>query len=207
VNDHLDLPDLTADQLAELPLLTDLLADPASWLEPRAGLADDVVAAVRNAGAGPSAVPTAPARRPRRTWLVAAVAAVAALATVGGGAAVVDTQRTPAPLYSAHLAATPLAPDASASVAVAHNRAGFRVHLDASSLPSLHKGQYFQAWLGDGHRTSVPIGTFSSSDDRVTLWSGVSPAELPHLTVTIEAADGVQSSSGRVVLAGDVQRR
>ena len=51
----------------------------------------------------------------------------------------------------------------------------------------------------------MPIGTFSSSDGRVTLWSGVSPKEFPTITVTIEAADGDQGSSGRRVLTGDVR--
>jgi hypothetical protein len=205
VNDHLDLPDLSAEQRAEVPLLTDLLADPATWAEPRAALADDVVAAVRR-----EAAPDRMAARPRparRPWVVAAVAAAAAvLATVGGGAARVAAQRTPAPPVRAELAATPLAPRASGSVDVSRNRAGFRIRLDATSLPHLPDGQFFQAWLGDGHGTSVPIGTFSSSDDAVTLWSGVSPTALPRLTVTIEAADGVPASSGRVVLTGTVHR-
>ena len=52
--------------------------------------------------------------------------------------------------------------------------------------------------------TLVPIGTFSSSDGRVTLWSGVSPDDFPTMTVTIEAADNDQASSGRRVLVGEV---
>jgi hypothetical protein len=51
----------------------------------------------------------------------------------------------------------------------------------------------------------VPIGTFSSSDGRVTLWSGLSPKDFPTLTVTIEATDNDQTSSGRQVLVGEVR--
>jgi hypothetical protein len=40
----------------------------------------------------------------------------------------------------------------------------------------------------------------------VTLWAGVSPVDFPTLTVTIEAADGNQASSGRRVLLGTISR-
>ena len=49
----------------------------------------------------------------------------------------------------------------------------------------------------------VPIGTFSSSDGRVTLWSVVSPKDFPTITVTIEATDNDQISSGGPVVVGD----
>ena len=62
-----------------------------------------------------------------------------------------------------------------------------------------------KAWLKDAAGTLVPIGTFSSSDAQVTLWSGVSPATYSTLTVTIEAPDNNQGSSGKVVLRGDVR--
>jgi hypothetical protein len=52
--------------------------------------------------------------------------------------------------------------------------------------------------------TLVPVGSFSSSDGRATLWSGVSPKDFPTITVTIEAPDNDQSSSGRRVLVGEV---
>jgi hypothetical protein len=58
--------------------------------------------------------------------------------------------------------------------------------------------------LKNAQGTLVPIGTFSSSDGRVTLWSGVSPKDYPAMSVTIEAADGDQRSSGDRVLVGEV---
>ena len=96
---------------------------------------------------------------------------------------------------------------ARASVAITHNDAGFRVSLDAHGLPQLDAGEYYQAWLKNAKGISVPIGTFSSSDDRVALWSGVSPAAFPTITVTREKADNDQASSGLVVLAGNVRSR
>ena len=76
--------------------------------------------------------------------------------------------------------------------------------LDARGLPTLPAGEYYQAWLKNAEGILVPIGTFSSSGGKVTLWSGVSPQEFPTISVTIEAADGDQGSSGRRVLTGSV---
>jgi hypothetical protein len=78
---------------------------------------------------------------------------------------------------------------------------------DARGLPPLKNGEFHQAWLKDAAGTLVPIGTFSSSNDRVTLWSGVSPHHFSTLTVTIESNDNDQTSSGRRILVGDVHAR
>ena len=63
--------------------------------------------------------------------------------------------------------------------------------------PALRSGEYYQAWLKNSAGALVPIGTFSSSDGRVTLWSVVSPKDFPTITVTMEATDNDQISSGR----------
>jgi hypothetical protein len=83
------------------------------------------------------------------------------------------------------------------------------LELKARDLPRLDGGRFYQAWLkapGPDGRT-VPIGTFSEGNgDVVTLWSGVSPVKFPTLTVTIEAPDGDQASSGQRVLVGETSR-
>ena len=71
-------------------------------------------------------------------------------------------------------------------------------------LPPLPPGQYYEAWLKNAQGVSVPIGTFSSSQDYVTLWAGASPDEFPIICVTIEAADNNQASSGQTVLVGQL---
>ena len=43
---------LVPSEATEISLLADLLADPSTWAEPRAGLEDDVVRAVVDAGPG-----------------------------------------------------------------------------------------------------------------------------------------------------------
>jgi hypothetical protein len=192
----------------ELSLLAGLLGDPSTWAEPAAGLEDATVAAVEQTPAGadnePERAPadttrrTARSRRPRARWLAAPAAA--AIAAVIGIAALTGTS-TGAD-FTADLTATAAAPAARASVSIKKTPAGFRVRLDAHGLPKLPAGSYYEAWLKDAHGTLVPIGTFSSSDGRVTLWSGVSPEHFTAMSVTIEAADGDQGSSGNGVLTG-----
>jgi hypothetical protein len=202
---------LEPEEASELALLADLLADPSTWAEPRAGLEDAVVRAIADADPQPAPAVTPIAKdthqstwsRRRVAWLGVAAAVVVALAVSvvaivsGGGGARRD--------YTAQLSATGLVPGAHASADIARNGAGFRVTLDAHGLPKLHGGEYYQAWLKNAAGTLVPIGTFSSSDGRVTLWSGVSPARFPALSVTIEASDGDEGSSGRRVLTGAVR--
>ena len=107
--------------------------------------------------------------------------------------------------HEAQLRGTVSAPRAQASADITRNDAGFRITLDANGLPALRSGAYYQAWLKNAAGALVPIGTFSSSDGRVTLWSGLSPKDFPTLTVTIEATDNDQTSSGRQVLVGEVR--
>src|SRR5262245_7328119 len=196
---------LEPQEAAELPLLANVLADSSTWTEPRAGLEDAVVRAVADAESITTASSTPVARRParRRRLLVSALAAAAVIATVV--ATVLVTRGGTSPDYEAQLTATGSAPGAHASADVTRNAAGFRITLDANGLPALRTGEYYQAWLKNAAGALVPIGTFSSSDGRVTLWSGVSPKDFPTLTVTIEATDNDQTSSGRRVLVGEVR--
>jgi hypothetical protein len=200
---------LGPEEIAELALLADVLADPSTWSEPGAGLEDAVVQAIAaEPGAGaPSSTNTAVARRKaaprRRRFSLVASGIAASIAIVVG--AVVATTGGSSPDFRAQLNASALAPGARASAAITRNDAGFRVTLDAHGLPVLPAGEYYQAWLKNAAGTLVPIGTFSSSDGRITLWSGVSPKDFPTLTVTIEATDNNQASSGRKVLLGPVR--
>ena len=131
------------------------------------------------------------------------MAAAAVIATVV--ATVLVTRSGTSPDYEAQLRGTVSAPGAQASADITRNDAGFRITLDANDLPALRAGEYYQAWLKNAAGALVPIGTFSSSDGRVTLWSGLSPKDFPTLTVTIEATDNDQTSSGRQVLVGEVR--
>jgi anti-sigma-K factor RskA len=200
---------LDSGEAAELPLLADVLADSSTWAEPGPGLEDAVVGAVTDAKQDTTKPPTPVARREARIrrWprVLVSVAAAAVIATVV--AAVLVTRGGTSPDYKAQLAATGSSPRARASANITHNDAGFEIELRPERLPALRGGEFYQAWLKNSAGALVPIGTFSSSDGRVTLWSGVSPKDFPTLAVTIEEPDNDQTSSGRRVLTGEVRAR
>jgi len=199
--------DLDADAAAELGVLADLLAEPSTWIEPDPGLEDRVVRAVTDApptrepsDARATARDQRVRRRSRRLAVAVAgiaasiVAVVAVVAALGGGGT--------DPAFRGRLTATELAPGARATVEVTKNPAGFRVELAAGGLRPLPDGAYYQAWLKNAHGGLVSIGTFSSSDSDIVLWSGVSPREYRGITVTVEPDDDDPASSGRRVLVG-----
>jgi len=198
---------LSADETQELAFMTGLLADPSTWAAPTDQLEDAVVQAVEAAPSPTAATPGRtrvrhePSRRRRRLALSAIAAAAAVAISLG---TLVTFQGTTSPDYTAQLSATGIAPRAQASADITRNNAGFRIMLHADGLPKLPAGEYYQAWLKNATGTLVPIGTFSSSDACVTLWSGVSPSVFPTLTVPIEKTDNDQNSSGRRVLVGQV---
>ena len=199
---------LEPQEAAELALLAGVLADSSTWAEPSAGLEDAVVRAVADAErttTSPTLIARSEARRRRRRVLASALTAAAAAIAAIVVATVLVTRGGTSPDYEAQLRATGSAPGAHASADITRNDAGFRITIDANGLPALQTGEYYQAWVKNAAGTLVPIGTFSSSDGRVTLWSGVSPKDFPTLTVTIEATDNDQTSSGRRVLVGEVR--
>jgi hypothetical protein len=201
---------LEPDEAVDLALLADLLGDEQTWAEPNAALEGSVVQAVEGARPAATEAPVTSSRvaarrkriSRRRRITLSAVSAAAAIAAISG--ALIVTEAGTSADFTAKLSATAIAPTAKGAADFNKSKAGFRVTLDASGLPTLPAGEYYQAWLKNAAGTLVPIGTFSSSDGRVTLWSGVSPKEFRGISVTIEAADGDQNSSGRRVLSGDV---
>ena len=96
-----------------------------------------------------------------------------------------------------------LAPGADGGATLTKTSSGWRIELDATGLPRLDAGRFYEAWLKNEAGTLVPVGTFNEGQD-VTLWAGVSPIDFATLTVTREQADGDQASSGEKVLVGTV---
>jgi Anti-sigma-K factor rskA, C-terminal len=187
----------------------DLLADDAVWAEPSPTGVDDLLAAIdaeshADATAGAAAArPAQSRRRSRRLMLVAVAAGVVVLAGVVGvlvRSADDDASRTFA------VAGTELAPDASAVATVEETGSGVAIELDVSGLPPAEPGTYYQAWV-KGPEGLVTVGTFHmrGGDDHVDLWSGVPLDRYPTLTVTLQQEGGGQSSSGQVVLSGDIR--
>ena len=100
-------------------------------------------------------------------------------------------------------AATGLAPGASGNATLTKTSSGWRIELDATGLPRLDNGRFYEAWLKNPAGVLVPVGTFNEGR-KVTLWAGVSPEGFTALSVTREEADGNQASSGRKVLVAKI---
>lgn len=141
-------------------------------------------------------------RRARRMAVIGAAAAAAAVVAVAVGVAVSGSEQSGAQFHAA-LGPTALVPGASGEATLTKTTSGWRIELDATGLPRLDDGRFYQAWLRNAAGTLVPIGSFNEGEN-VTLWAGVSPADFTLLTVTRERADGDQSSSGEKVLVGTV---
>jgi anti-sigma-K factor RskA len=182
-----------ADRLAEQERAVALTRSAAAEVEAPASLRARVDAERR--------VRSAP--RPRRTVLVGtAAAAAAAVAAVVIGLTVLGSS-TSGQRFQAALSPTELAPQAQGDATLTKTSSGWRIELDATGLPRLDGGRFYEAWLRNGAGVLVPIGTFNEGRD-VTLWAGVTPESFTTLTVTREQADGDQASSGQKVLVGPV---
>jgi hypothetical protein len=208
---------------ALLETLAPALRDEAVWVEPPAGLADSIIAAIaaeRTSGpAAPrtevaTAVPDAAAnvrpitsarsRRSRATWLVGAAAAAAVVALAVG---IIVSRGDGEPEQEQFaIDGTELAPDAGATAEVNERGAGVAIALDITGLEPAPDGFYYQGWVRNEEGETVTIGTFHmrSGDSTVTLWSGVPVEEYPTLTITLQEEGAGPESSGEVVLRGSI---
>ena len=170
-------------------------------LERRLAEQQHAVALIRRAGAGVEAPAglrshveaqrrTTP--RPRRLPLLAGASAAAALA-VAAGVVVFGLGSSPE-RYRAALAG----PGATGRATFMQTESGWRIELDASGLPRLANGRYYEAWLRDGSGRRVAVGTFNEAH-RVILWAGVSPKVFRTFAVTPEPG-------GEQVLSGTLPR-
>ena len=211
----MDAPDgATADAARRLRAL---LASPDLWSQPPRGLLDQITASIGSERIGltrpqpavitrPAANPARPANparkdsrhrsRMRRPAAAAAAALLAAAAVVIG----IVVSRGPVTTDVA-LTGTRLAPAASAVAKLHATPSGLAIELDVAGLPPSPPGFYYQAWM-KGPRGLVAIGTFHmhGGPGTVELWSAVTLAGYPAITVTREREDGNPASSGQVVL-------
>jgi Anti-sigma-K factor rskA, C-terminal len=144
-----------------------------------------------------------PRRKPLSRRLAVIVPAAAAAAAVALALVIVGSGSS-AERFHAALASTSLVPGAKGEATLTKTASGWRIELDATGLPRLDDGRFYEAWLRNPAGVLVPIGTFNEGR-KVTLWAGVSPKnKFMTLTVTRERADGDQASSGQKVLVGTV---
>jgi hypothetical protein len=179
-----------AERLAEQRCAVSLVRSAAAEVEAPAGLRARVDAQRRT-------------RASTARWgaVIVGAAAAAVLAVAIGLAALGNG--TSGQRFHAALGPTDLAPDARGTATLTKTDVGWRIELDATGLPRLDGGRFYEAWLRDAAGVLVPVGTFNGGQD-VILWAGVSPKDFPTLSVTRERADGDQASSGEKVLVGTV---
>ena len=211
-----DAPDAATANAARR--LRVLLASPDLWSEPPGGLLDQITASIGRertvlAGPPPAAVTWSAANaanaantarkdsRRRARMRRSAGAAVAAL--LAAAAVVISIVITRGPVTTdVALAGTRLAPAASAVAKLHATPSGLAIELDVAGLPPSPPGFYYQAWMKGPHGL-VTIGTFhmrGGPAGTVELWSAVTLADYPVITVTREPEDGNPASSGQVVL-------
>jgi hypothetical protein len=220
MTDPLDLTNEPTE--AELAALDAFLADESVWADPPAGLEDFVVATIAAEAAAAAPLPSdrptdfgwsdqpdrarapkrAVRRPPRRFGLVVGAAAAAAVILV----AVLSLR--PATGRTVELGAGPAGqPTNGAEARIEDQPNGTRILLDVASLPPAAPGTYYEAWLRKDPKVGVSIGTFhmrGGTGGHVELWAGVSPADYPLITVTIQQEGAGAESSGKVVLTGHV---
>jgi hypothetical protein len=202
---------LTPQESAELDELRTLLESSATWEEPDPGLEDRVVSAIAAEAQRSTAVEAAPEEpktqsiwsrwRPRRPALAfgglataAAAIAVALVIALGSNGA--------KPLqFAMVVSGTSLAPDAHGNATLTKTESGWRIELQATGLPHLANGRYYQAWLKNPAGILVQVGTFNDAKN-VTLWSGAPVTQFRAFSVTEQLANGNPASSGRRVLVG-----
>ncbi|MBF4767580.1 anti-sigma factor [Nocardioides agariphilus] len=188
--------ELTPAERAEIERVSDVLADPAVWMEPPAHLQEAVVAAIASEAGSVG-------RRRRVRFALVGVAAAILLAvgvTIG-----VQLNQDDSIEFAASLSGTELAPSATGDVTLTKTPSGWDIRLHATGLPRRQDGEFYQAWLKNDDGLLVPIGSFNDGRE-VILWSGVGPGDFPILTITQEVADGDQASSGLVVLVGQASQ-
>ena len=168
---------LTAGERAELDELRGLLGSPAAWAEPSAALEDRVVAAITEQAAAQPAKPRErrqPLRlRNRWRWSRPAYAlgglAAAAIAAAIAVVFAVSNGSPSSQQFAMVVSGTALEPDAKGSATLTKTGSGWRINLDATGLPRLSGGRYYEAWLKSRTGTLVPVGTFNDAR-KVTLW-------------------------------------
>ncbi len=181
-----------ADRLAEQQLAVALTRSAAEGVEAPAALRARIEAQRRSRRS----------RSPRRLVLAGAATTAAVVVAVAVAVSVLGSGTT-AESFHAALAPTDLAPGATGAATLTKTSSGWRIELDATGLPRLDTGRFYEAWLRDAAGVLVPVGTFNEGEG-VTLWAGVSPKDFTTLSVTRERADGDQTSSGEKVLVGEV---
>ena len=100
------------------------------------------------------------------------------------------------------LAASELAPGASAVATVTDTPLGTRIDLEVWGLAPAGADAYYELWLWDSDGDAVSAGSFHlrGGTGSIELWAGVGLADYPRMTVSRQREGAGTAPSGEVVL-------
>ena len=148
-------------QVAGSTELADRLAEQQRAVALAQSAASEVVAPASLRARIEQQQPTRRTRPARRFVVIGAGAAAAVAAAI---VFVVAGSGTSAEQLKAALGPTALNPDASGDATLVKTSSGWRITLDATGLPRLDGGRFYEGWLRNRAGVLVPIGT--STKDR-----------------------------------------
>jgi hypothetical protein len=145
----------------------------------------------------PTAKPSGRPARGRRLWLAAAAAVV--VVGGGGGAYLAQSGGSSTPTRPLALSAYDQGTSAASAQLIGDNK----MSLDASSLPQLSAGNYYEVWLTNAGRTAMaPVGVLDA-DRKATITVPASEmADYAAVEVSVQKTAGIGSYSGHSVLRG-----
>ena len=180
------------------PELADAGRTPVSWHPARMTLRRSPICPLSSPRSAARSTPASEAtRHPRRIWLVAAAAVV--LLGLGGTGAYLATSSSSQPSRALSLQAFGQGTTSASARLIGADQ----MTLDASSLPALPAGHYYEVWLTNATRTSMaPVGLLAA--DRTARFT-IPPSEMSAyaaVEVSVQDTSGVGTYSGHSVLRG-----
>jgi Anti-sigma-K factor rskA len=141
---------------------------------------------------------SAPARRrPRRAWLVAAAAVL--VLGLGGTGAYLASSSSSQPSRALSLQAFGDGTSSASAKLIGDDQ----MTLDASSLPKLSAGRYYEVWLTNVARTSMaPVGVLGADRTARFTIPASEMSSFAAIEVSVQDTAGVGTYSGHSVLRG-----
>jgi len=149
---------------------------------------------------------TEPARRPRRTWLVAAVAATAGIAIGGLGVTLWASRENPTTVVaSAEIVL--LSDDTPVGTAKVLRAADGSEQLVLDGSLSAVDGADLEVWLIDPNiEGMVSLGFLTPDAKSFAIPAGYAVADFPIVDVSVEPRDGLPTHSGDSVARGVLEK-
>lgn len=184
----------------ELPVI-DQAVDRAASPAPLPDLSPVFAQIRREIAEADAAGPTRTTRRRRPTVRYGLVAAAVALGLIAGGGIYAAERSATSSSASRDVALS--AYGIGTSPASAKLIGGDKMVVDASSLPSLASGHYYEVWLTNGQRSAMaPVGQLDADKKGTFVVPATEMSGYAAIEVSVQMTGGVGSYSGVSVLRG-----